>query len=332
MNLKTIRIALVRATCGIAILSSLSAQSQTTATTATSTRDTSWTMSGGFLVNFNQSTFYQWAPGGQSNLSFSTVANYTLKYEKNKNIWKTDLLASYGTVRNFDIGATGKIEQFWRKSDDVLQINTKYSRKASDKWFYSANVNFLSQFDKGYAAPDFNVDNYKSNLLAPAFVTAALGFTYRPNPNFEAFVSPATGKVTIVNDQKLADLGIAGVEKGKKSRSEFGASAVLQYNKTNLIKNVDVKTMLQLFNNYTDQNKENRKNIDVTWNWNIIMKINKYLSASIIGQLVYDDNILVPKNVNITEEKGILVYNYKYGKGIQLKNVLGIGFSYKFRR
>jgi hypothetical protein len=321
---------LLRLTCALGIFAAANIQAQTP--TPAATKDTSWSQYGGFLVNFNQSTFYQWAPGGQSNLSFSTVANYTIKYEKAKNIWKTDFLGSYGTVRNFDIGATGKIEKFWRKSDDVLQINTKYSRKASEKWFYSANVNFLSQFDKGYAAPDFTAENYKSNLLAPAFITAALGFTYRPNPSFEAFVSPATGKITLVNDQKLADLGIAGVEKGKKSRSEFGASAVIQFNKSNLIKNVDVKTMLQLFNNYTDADKENRKNIDVTWNWNVIMKINKFLSASIIGQLVYDDNILVPRNVNITEQNGTLNYKYNYGKGIQLKNVLGIGLSYKFKK
>jgi hypothetical protein len=321
---------LLRLTCALGIFAAANIQAQTT--TPAATKDTSWSQYGGFLLNFNQSTFYQWAPGGQSNLSFSTVANYSIKYEKKKNIWKTDFLGSYGTVRNFDIGATGKIEKFWRKSDDVLQINTKYSRKASEKWFYSANVNFLSQFDKGYAAPDFAAANYKSNLLAPAFITAALGFTYRPNPSFEAFVSPATGKITLVNDQKLADLGIAGVEKGKKSRSEFGASAVIQFNKSNLIKNVDVKTMLQLFNNYTDADKNNRRNIDITWNWNIIMKINKYLSASIIGQLVYDDNILVPKNVNITQENGLLVYKYNYGKGIQLKNVLGIGLSYKFKK
>ena len=311
---------------------------------AASDADTSWHHWGGVLVNFNQSTFYQWAPGGQSNLAFNTAFNYTTKFEKGKNLWRTDFLGSYGTVRNFDIGATGLTDNFWRKSDDVFQINSKYSRKSSEKWFYSGNMNFISQFDKGYAAPDFTPANYKSNILAPAFITAALGFTYKPNKSFEAFVSPATGKLTIVNDQMLADLGVGGVKKayidengkaisGEKTRFEFGASAVIQYNKPNIIKNVDLKTMLQLFNNYTDENKDNRKNIDITWNWNIIMKINKYLAASIIGQLVYDDNILVPKKVDISRDTktGLLDYKYTYGKGIQLKNVLGIGFSYKLK-
>jgi len=312
-------------------------------------KDSSWSRFGGVLINFNQSTFYQWAPGGQSNLAFNAALNYTIKYEKGNNLWRTDFLGSYGTVRNFDLGKVtsskpGLADNFWRKSDDVLQINSKYSRKATEKWFYSGNVNFLSQFDKGYAAPDFTTENYKSNILAPAFITAALGFTYKPNGSFEAFLSPATGKLTIVNDQMLADLGVGGVNKsyidvngltvqGEKTRFEFGASAVIQYNKVNIFKNVDLKTMIQLFNNYTDVNKVNRKNIDVTWNWNIIMKINKYLAASIIGQLVYDDDILVPKTVDVSSnsKSGLLDYKYTYGKGIQLKNVLGIGFSYKLK-
>ena len=315
----------------------------------TTPKDTSWNHWGGILINLNQSTFYQWAPGGQSNIAFNTAFNYTTKYEKGKALWRTDFLGSYGTVRNFNVTAVtssqpGLADNFWRKSDDVFQINSKYSRKSSEKWFYSANVNFLSQFDKGYASPDFSPENYKSNIFAPAFITAALGFTYKPNKSLEAFISPATGKLTVVNDQMLADLGVGGVKKaytdasgnmiqGEKTRFEFGASAVIQYNKPNIIKNVDVKTMLQLFNNYTDEMKDNRKNIDVTWNWNIIMKVNKYLAASIIGQLVYDDNIPVPKTVNVSSNSktGLLDYQYTYGKGIQLKNVLGIGFSYKIK-
>jgi hypothetical protein len=204
-------------------------------------------------------------------------------------------------------------------------------------------MNFISQFDKGYAAPDFTPANYKSNILAPAILTAALGFTYRPNKAFEAFLSPAAGKLIVVNDQMLANLGVGGVKKayidangktinGEKTRFEFGASAVIQYNKPNIINNVDVKTMLQLFNNYTDVDKQNRKNIDITWNWNIIMKVNKYLAASIIGQLVYDDNILVPKASNkAIDSNGLVVQTSTYGKGVQLKNVLGIGFSYKLK-
>jgi hypothetical protein len=110
-----------------------------------------------------------------------------------------------------------------------------------------------------------------------------------------------------------------------------GASIILNFNKKELVKNVDVTSNLTLFNNYTDSRKENRKNIDVMWNWNILMKVSKYITTSIIGQMVYDDDILVPRKTEAFKDaNGIVSYKTTSGKGIQLKNILGVGFTYKF--
>jgi hypothetical protein len=134
---------------------------------------------------------------------------------------------------------------------------------------------------------------------------------------FEADLDPVT------------NLPIAGT--GSNFRPEFGASMILNFNKKELIKNVDVSSNLTLFNNYTDSRKENRKNIDVMWNWNILMKVSKYITTSIIGQMVYDDDILVPRKTEAFKDaNGIVSYKTTSGKGIQLKNILGVGFSYKF--
>jgi hypothetical protein len=106
---------------------------------------------------------------------------------------------------------------------------------------------------------------------------------------------------------------------------------ILNFSKKELIKNIDVTSNLTLFNNYTDSRKENRKNIDVMWNWNILMKVSKYITTSIIGQMVYDDDILVPRKTEAFKDaNGIVSYKTTSGKGIQIKNILGVGFSYKF--
>jgi hypothetical protein len=61
--------------------------------------------------------------------------------------------------------------------------------------------------------------------------------------------------------------------------------------------------------------------------------VSKYISASIIGQMIYDDNVNVIKKVEqVRDANGLLTQKVlQQGKGIQLKNVLGIGFSYKFK-
>ena len=311
----------------------------------TANPDTSWKRGGFAALNFNQGTFYQWAPGGQSNLAFTGLFNYYFNYNDGIDIWKNELNLSYGTVRNFDLGSTNQIDAFWKKNEDRINFESKYDRKASKKFFYSANLLFLSQFDKGFVAPDYV--NPKSDFLAPALGTIGVGMKWKPTDYFDVFLSPASGKFTYVRLQDLADQGVGGVRgadkdpltglliagTGQRFRPEFGASLILNFNKKELIKNVDLNTNLTLFNNYTDTRVEKRQNMFVLWNWTLFLKVSKYISASIIGQMIYDDNVNVIKKVEqVRDANGLLTQKVlQQGKGIQLKNVLGIGFSYKFK-
>lgn len=69
-------------------------------------------------------------------------------------------------------------------------------------------------------------------------------------------------------------------------------------------------TALGLFSNYL----HNPQNIDVNWDFRINMKINKYLSANLITNMIYDDDITI-------DDKNSLA---------QWKQLFGAGFSYKF--
>lgn len=308
-------------------------------------KDTTWKTGGYIGINFNQSAFVNWAPGGQSNISGIAILNYTFNHKTINTEWKNELNMAYGTIKNFDIGSSNKIDNFWRKNEDKILFESRYTKEAGGKWQYASIFTFLSQFDKGYIAPDYEPGNFKSDFLAPAFATISLGMKYKPTSYFDVYFSPASGKFTYVRVQALADQGLFGVKKaqidpvtslpiagtGTKFRPEFGASMILNFNKKELLKNVDVASNLTLFNNYTDSRKENRKNIDIMWNWNILLKVSKYITTSVIGQMVYDDDILVPKKVeSFKDANGIVTYKTSTGKGIQLKNILGIGFSYKF--
>ena len=260
--------------------------------------DTSWKKGGLVNINFNQVSLNQWAQGGENSLSLASSLGLFANYVKDNSTWSNSLDLSYALLKS---GA-----QNLRKSDDRIDLTSKWGRKFTDKWYYSALFNFKSQFADGFNYP--NDSNIVSKFLAPGYLTLALGVNYKPVSYFELFLSPATVRLTIVNDQLLADAGAYGVTPGKKSRSEFGAYLNMIFKK-DVMENVTLSTKLELFNNYTDKDENNRKNVDINWELALNLKVNKLINASLVTQLIYDDNVI---------------------QRTQFKEVIGVGLGYKF--
>jgi hypothetical protein len=136
-----------------------------------------------------------------------------------------------------------------------------------------------------------------------------------------------TGKLTFVTDQKLSDAGAFGVTPGKKTLGEFGGYIRAIYTKNDFknefLKNVSFTSKIDLFSNYL----KNPQNIVINWETLIAFKVNKFLSASINTQLIYDDKIKIPFDKN---GNGIIETGESVGSLLQFKEILGIGFSYNF--
>ncbi len=286
-----------------------------------------WTKGGVGGINFSQSSFTNWAAGGENALSATALMTVFSNYKKDKTTWDNTLDMAYGMLQS------GKAPL--RKNEDKIDLSSKYGRYAFKKhWYYSALVNFKSQFDNGYNLPDDST--IVSHFMAPAYVIGAIGLDYKTTDNsFSAFIAPFTSKTTIVNDQRLADAGAFGVDKaeydsiagayvkvkdGAMIRSEFGGYVKLVFKK-DVVKNVNLSTKLELFSNYIDR----PQNIDVNWEVLIGLKVNKFISASISTQMIYDHDIpvMVERDENGTKVKGT-------GPRVQFKEVLAVGFSYKF--
>lgn len=296
-------------------------QAQDTLTDSLELAREDWDFGGTGTINFSQVSLSNWAAGGESSLSVLGIANVFGNYKKGKNTWNNTFSVTYGTVKLQD--------QRIRKSDDRIELNLKYGRQASSDWFYTGQVNFRSQLTPTYTP---NRDTVLSNFLAPAFVLASLGMDYKPNDKLSVFISPFTGKFTIVRDQQLADAGAFGVDAAEKDlagnpipgtgenfRKEFGGFINVRY-KNEILTNVVLQSKLDLFSNYL----RNAKNIDLNWENQVDMKINKFLSASLFLHMVYDDDILVNIDQNddgVTDDRG---------PRLQVKQSLGIGLSYKF--
>lgn len=282
---------------------------------------------GGFLsFSFNQVALINWAAGGESALSATALGSYFWKYRKNDLYFESVVDGGFGIINTKS--------QPWRKNEDKLELNAKFGKRAKGKVYYAGLMNFRTQFAPGFNFP--NDSTVISDFMAPAFLSLALGFDYKPNDWFSLFLSPATGRATFVLNPTLANAGQFGVTpavrdsagnvitEGERVRLEFGAYLRARLQK-DVTKNISVVSNLQLFNNYTDPIAEQRGNIDVNWETIILIKANKWLTTSLFTNLIYDHDVKIPvtRVVNGVETQGT-------GPRTQFKEVFGLGISFKF--
>ncbi len=267
-----------------------------------------WKTGGVVSVNLAQSSFTNWSAGGENSISINSLVSLFANYSDKKNSWDNMIDLAYGLQQQGDI---------LMKTDDKIDFTTKYGRRASKKLFYSAMLNFKSQFAEGFNYPNDSVAI--SNFLAPAYVIAAVGLDYKPHKSFTAFASPATCKMTIVADERLSNMGAYGVDSGAVTRTEVGAYTRFIYQNDFMDKSISILSKLELFSSYLN----NPENIDVNWETIINFKVNKYINATISSQLMYDDDIKI-------EEVDANGNTKTRGAKIQFKEVIGVGLNYKF--
>ena len=253
-----------------------------------------WTKEGNISLLFNQSAYNkQWLGGGTSNIAGNFSLNYDFNYKKDDVVWDNKFIAAYGLTK---IKGDNKIA----KTDDRLELNSLWGKKAKGDWYYSLFFNFKTQMDSGYDKDDVKI----SRFFSPAYTQFGPGMLWKKSNNLSVNFSPATAKLILVHEH-FTDFGPSfGVLQGDSSRFEFGASISANY-KFSVIANVTIENRLNLYSNYLDD----PQNVDIDYQMNLVMKINKYLSANVALRTIYDDNSV---------------------QAVQVSEVFGIGVNYGF--
>ena len=149
--------------------------------------------------------------------------------------------------------------------------------------------------------------------MAPGYLMTGIGFTWIPNKFFTAVLSPAAWRGTFVLNDRLSDEGAYGVKPGKRLLSEFGANLKLE-GRYEFLKNMTLYSRLDLYSDYLRK----PQNVDINWEVQINMVINKWFSTTPTTNMVYDDD------VKITLSDGRKV------KRVQFKELLGVGLQFNF--
>lgn len=273
-------------------------QNELAAARKTDTFSDGWKKNGKMTVLFNQSAFNNaWMAGGTSSMAGNFGLNYNFNYKKGNNVWDNKFIAAYGLTKL-------KGAERNTKTDDRLELNSLYGKKAIGNWYYSAFLNAKSQMDSGF---DPTGSIRISHFFSPAYLQVGPGVLWKKGDNLKFNFAPATSRLIIVDGQFTKLTSSFGVDQGKTNRYEFGAS-VSAYYKLNLMENVTVENMLNLYSNYLDK----PQNVDVDYQLNLAMKVNKYMSANVSLQAIYDDNANPIKSE------------------VQIREVFGLGINYGF--
>jgi hypothetical protein len=266
-----------------------------------------WKTGGLYNLNFNQAALSNWAAGGdKSSLSLSTLLSVYAFYSDGRRSWDNSLNLAYGIVNTTSLGT--------RKTDDRIDLVSKYGYDLGKKWYLSGLLQFRSQFARGYNYPDANTKVLTSDFLAPGYLLESIGMDYKPNDNFSLFLSPITARELFVRNDSLANVGAFGVDSGKKFRFELGAFVSVNYT-ANISKTAIYKTKLDLFSNYL----HNPQNISAYWTNILAVKVTRLVSMSLSLNMIYDNEIKSTKSDGTAG-----------GPKVQIQEVMGIGLAYKF--
>ena len=289
-----------------AILLTISLQAQ-----ESTNADTLWKYNGVTSLNVSQLSLSNWAAGGENSLSGNALVQLSADYDDGTMNWDNDLIMGFGLIRQGDDPT--------RKSDDKLDISSKFGYRASKNWFYSGLISFKTQFAEGYDNPGEADRNKISNWLAPGYLNISAGMDYKPNDEFSMLIAPVTGKMTFVMDDDLSEAGSFGLDPGETIRGEFGGYIKLTYKKE-ILKNVLLDTKVDFFSNYF----ENPQYVDVNWDMLLTFKVNDFISATLVTQLIYDRDIEFGFD---STGDGI---NDSFEPRVQFKELFGLGFTYHF--
>jgi len=272
-----------------------------------------WDYGGNGNFGLTQIYLNNWKRGGESAFSFLMVLKGYANYADKKIRWENS-----GEVRNGWVKQGGEIDQI-QKNDDKLELISRLGVNAFDHWFYSAEIDFETQFFAGYNYPDKS--KLISSYLSPARTLIKLGLDYKPNKNFSLFLSPFTSKTVYVRDTARIDQTRYGISPTSQTLWEPGLNADLKY-KIDFTPQISFETKYKMFINYQSPFKK----FDINWENGVVAQLTNRISMNVMLYMIYDDNVTFPTGKQ--DESGKDIYKAK----LQTKELMTIGFSYKINK
>lgn len=215
-----------------------------------------WTTSSTPALKIDEAYYNNWSAAGNSQLAITAAFNGTYKYTNGKDFWDNIVDLAFGIHwQDLDGKKTPLLESL-RKNEDKIDLTSTYSRALKGSWNVNAIANFKTQFYKGYQYGEDTV--LISNIMAPAYLTTALGFEYKKEW-WNVSLSFLTGRTTFVCSDSLIRSGYNyGVMQdtdylttGHYRHAYFGLGSYVKfYMKKDIAKNLNLYLRAEVFYDY----------------------------------------------------------------------------------
>lgn len=292
-----------------------------------------WKCTGVVGLNAAQTALFNWAAGGNNNVTGFVFANVTLSYKKNKWTWDSNLDTELGLMYSSDY-----IAYPWRKANDKLNFTTKVGYQMHPQWYLTLLGNFRSQYAPGLDykkvdAQEAPKPTLISKWLSPSYTDLALGIEYRPNDIFVIGVYPVAGRMTTCTYEPLRPsygLPMRADSTFKPVALNMGLRINGGINYT-LVKNLKIISTITLFTPYTarihdEEHGQKFGNFDVDWDLAITYNFLKVFSVSVMTSLKYYDKVMIARN----DWDGTPQHPGHPCARVQFKEVIGLGIGYSF--
>ena len=261
-----------------------------------------WTYKGdGFLQFMQNFVSSNWYKGGESN--YSLVGSLTLEANyDNKDKWRWDnkLELKLGLL----LSSTDSLHKV-KSNEDMIRFTSKVGLQASNRWYYTLQLQTYTQFTPGYKSNDPKV---YSDFFSPFNLNLGLGMDYKVESKNKRLTGTINLSPVAINYRYVGRLSLStsyGLDEGKHSMAEFGpnmtADIVWKFN--------DVVTWKSRFYAFTSF-----KRAEIEWENTFELRVTKYISANLFLFPRFDDA-------------------YKYDDDIgywQFKEFSSLGFAYTF--
>lgn len=266
-----------------------------------------WSINGQNKLTMNQAAFSNWIAGGTNNIGWIAGVNYNFTYERGTNLLENIVQIEFGQNSNADRGV--------RKTQDILNLSSNYGKRIFESWYISAGSGLQTQLAEGYdyeghsavLNDQISEDGFRkiSGFMAPGYISAGIGVTYKPSDDFSISLRPASARWTIVMLPHLQRAGNYGLQKdGDFSLLQIGLYGSASY-LLKIMENITYLSKASFFSNYLNHPER----VVVSYSGNLNMKVNKFISAVVTADLLYDHNQIM---------------------ALQVKQTLGVGLAYTF--
>ena len=155
-----------------------------------------WVVNFQSAIQFSQVYISEnWYQGGTSNVNLLSDQQFSIKYNdpKEQRILFENLVQWRLNINSAPEDTLRSV----RVSEDLFQINSKFGLKAYNKWYYTATLNFKTQFLSSYTA---NTNDKVAAFLSPAELNIGLGMSYQyknDKKQFETYIQGQLDKIVL---------------------------------------------------------------------------------------------------------------------------------------